>query len=1103
MARRLSPLSLIALLASISLVVVATAASFAAGPPSTEQPQGLRDVRVDRHLLKGARVVVAPGETLDNADVLIESGQIRAVGSGLVAPPGCEIHDLTGKTIYAGLIDAYSEAKSRVESPAAAPYWNPAIRPELHAAESLAIDTATKEKLRKQGFVAQLTAPTGGILKGISCVATLGDSEPGKSLLVDEAFQHVRLTADRSGSSYPRSPMGAVALARQAMYDAEWHAAATKVAAENSALVAPEPNDSLTVLADWRDARRPFLAEGLDEQYFLRADAYGREFDLNLVILGSGREYRRLAEIAATKRLIVLPVAFPAPPDVRTLEGADAATLAELMHWDHAPENPARLFATGARICFTSAGLKDAGEFLKQIRVAVDRGLPADAALAGLTTTAAELLGVDDSLGRVEPGKRASLVVADGDLFAKKTKIVETWIDGERFAFDEKKDLGLAGAWKISSTGDPKFSSMSLLVEGDEKKPSAEFFAWPLIEGEEDPPKLEDVAWRSPSLTARFDGKAWKRPGQAFLSLAFVAKSESDEAIDGRIVWSDGSISILKASKTDPPKPKEDAEKEGDASEPDDAAKPDEGDDSRDENEDEDKDDAKANVETDDADERAEGESSEEKSKPDEPAADFDPKSSFPTLYPFMAYGRETPPESAGLTMFENATVWTCDERGVLEEADVLIGSGKILAVGVDLAAPAGTKIVDASGRHLTPGLIDCHSHIATDGGVNEATQAITAEVRIADFIDANEPAIYEQLAGGVTTVNVLHGSANPIGGQNQVLKLRWGATPEELKFAEAPSGIKFALGENVKQSNWDEPTSRYPKSRMGVPELFADAFQGAQAYRLDQAERRRSSAGLPVRFDLEKEALAEILEGKRWIHCHSYRQDEILALLSVLDQFQVTVGTLQHILEGYKVADAMAEHGAMGSSFSDWWAYKVEVWDAIPYNGALMHRAGVCVSFNSDDRELARRLNVEAAKAMKYGDVPPEEALKFVTLNPARQLRIDAYVGSIAAGKQADLTLWTGPPLSAFSRAEQTWIDGRKYFDRVEDAELRRTVRDRKAALVAKVLASGQKPRKPGEREEEEADNWERYDSFCGHDHGEHDHQDHDHSAHAHEGAN
>jgi N-acetylglucosamine-6-phosphate deacetylase len=362
---------------------------------------------------------------------------------------------------------------------------------------------------------------------------------------------------------------------------------------------------------------------------------------------------------------------------------------------------------------------------------------------------------------------------------------------------------------------------------------------------------------------------------------------------------------------------------------------------------------------------------------------------------------------------------------------------------------------------HITPGLIDCHSHIATDGGVNEASRAVTADVRIGDFIDHTDISIYRQLAGGVTTSNILHGSANPIGGQNQVIKLRWGSDPDGLKFQSAPQGIKFALGENVKRDSWrDGSGSRYPQSRMGVEQLMRDRFIAAREYdQMWHNWRAGNRTELPPRRDLRLEALAEVLRGERWIHCHSYRQDEIAALLGVLQEFNVRVGTLQHILEGYKVAEVLAESQAMASTFADWWAYKVEVYDAIPHNASLLKGRGVVVSMNSDDAELGRHLNTEAAKAIKYGGSSDEDALKMVTLNPAKQLRIDDHVGSIEVGKDADLVLWSGRPMATTSRCEQTWIDGRPYFTRKDDADRRLKESELRAKLIQAVFAAKKKP--------------------------------------------
>jgi len=423
---------------------------------------------------------------------------------------------------------------------------------------------------------------------------------------------------------------------------------------------------------------------------------------------------------------------------------------------------------------------------------------------------------------------------------------------------------------------------------------------------------------------------------------------------------------------------------------------------------------------------------------------------SFPETFPAGSFGRTALPDQAATVLIQGATVWTSGPQGTLQNADVLVTAGKVTSIGPGLKAPAGAAAIDGQGLHVTPGIVDCHSHTAISKGVNEGTHAVTAEVRIADVIDATDIALYRELAGGVTAANILHGSANPIGGQNQVIKFRWGALPEELKFADAAPGIKFALGENVKQSNWgDRFTKRYPQTRMGVEQLMRDRFRAAQEY--DAALKKKD--GLPQRRDLQLEALSEIVGGKRLIHCHSYRLDEIHAFLKLTDEFKIKVGTLQHILEGYKVADQIAQAGAGASSFADWWAYKWEAFDAIPDNAAMMHGQGVLTSINSDSNDLARRLNTEAAKSIKHGGLSADEALKLVTIYPAKQLRIDAKVGSLEPGKDADFVIWNGHPLSNYARVNQTWIEGRKYFDRGEDEVARKTFDAQREALVQKAL--------------------------------------------------
>ncbi|MCS7091218.1 MAG: amidohydrolase family protein [Verrucomicrobiota bacterium] len=407
-----------------------------------------------------------------------------------------------------------------------------------------------------------------------------------------------------------------------------------------------------------------------------------------------------------------------------------------------------------------------------------------------------------------------------------------------------------------------------------------------------------------------------------------------------------------------------------------------------------------------------------------------------------------------------NATLWTCSAAGVIPSGQMLIRDGRILAVGRSVPGDPDAEVLDAAGCHVTPGLIDAHSHTAILGAVNEATLPSTAMVRIEDVINSESLTLREQLAGGLTVCHLLHGSANPIGGQSCVIKLRVGAGPEQIRMAGAPLGIKMALGENVKQSNWgDRFTNRFPQTRMGVSAFLANRLAAAREYRRAQEEARRRGVP-PPRPDLELEALAEVLEGKRRVHCHAYRQDEIVAFLDLMEAFGVRVASLEHGLEGYKVADEIAAHGAGVATFADWWAYKFEVYDAIPHAGALMHRRGVVVAFKSDSSDLARRLNMEAAKAVQFGGLSEEEALRLVTLHPAQLLGIHDRVGSLEPGKDADFVLWSHAPLDSRAVCLQTWIDGKLYFERETARKRAAMLAEERAALLAKArrLATGSK---------------------------------------------
>lgn len=1062
------------------LATLTVSAAVAQDPGDARPIVALRENSPDLVFLKDARVVIEPGNVLETASVSIRGTSIIAVGKDVKPLAGAEIIDCTGKTIYAGLIDGYGEISVDEPPTSGVGHWNGNVLPRRSAATAVSSISGLATS-RSQGVTMRLIAPSGAIVKGSSCLVLL-DGNSRASLLNDNVMQHLQLTVprDRRRNSYPNSPMGAVALLRQTLADAEWYTRVWTAYKAKPELRRPTRNDDLARIARDRTSGK-FIIDAPNERMMLRADAIASEFSLDMMVRGSGREYRDLSAIAATGRPFLIPVDFPNAPNVSSEAAADEVTLRDLMDWRLAPENPARLAAAGVTFCLTSDGIDDPKSFLKNVRIAVDRGLSPDVALASLTTTPARLFGVGDLAGRVRSGTPASLVITDGDLFDKDTNVLETWVAGKRYehaAASAPKPDALLGVWEAAVTVDARQTTIQLELKRDKKKWSGSLSGPGESSGDDTPPKdktkdgedsdvgtkeqkkpptakLNKIARTVDRLTAWADlSKADKQlpSGPSRFTIVTVADSEPP-TIFSSLTLPDGVTQTLVWQRVETS-----------------SKKPDEKDTEKDES------------------------TKKDAGKPQDDNKLLD---EIIVNYPLGGFGVTKPVPIASAVLFRGATVWTCGDQGVLENCDVLVIDGKIQSVGPKLSPPKDCLVVDALGKHISPGLIDCHTHMGTDGGINESGQAVTAEVRVGDFVDNSDINIYRHLAGGLTTANILHGSANPIGGQNQVIKLRWGDGMQAMKMASAPAGIKFALGENVKRSNRTESQTRYPASRMGVEQLFRDRFLAAESY--DATHRRWRAGnhqGLPPRRDLELEAIAEIIQGERWIHCHSYRQDEIIALLDLLDTFDITIGTLQHILEGYKVADRMLEHGAMASAFSDWWAYKFEVYDAIPYNGAIMHDVGIVVSFNSDDRELARHLNTEAAKAVKYGGVPPEEALKFVTLNPAKQLRIDDHVGSIETGKDADLVLWSGPPLSTLTRCEQTWVDGREMFS--IETDLKRRERDAhwRSLLIGTILDKDFGGATGKEEKVDEEDRWLRYDEFChGHDHDEDEHAGHNHT--------
>ncbi len=1010
----------------LALTVAAVGWAAGAGQKPTSTPTlGLHDHTVSWLAFTHATVVISPEKTVANATLVVRDGRVEAVGADLPVPAGALEVDLGGRRVLPGFLDLVTEyglptppkkegegRGSRNRAPQyegnrqGANAWNDALRPEREWVGDFRPDEKAAEKLAKLGVTAVGSAKMDGILRGRGFLASLAPGLPNDVLLTPLGPHYASFDKGSSHQEYPSSLMGSIALLRQTFLDARWYASAQTAFNKNPLQEKPETNRALAALADYHG---PLLFETRDELSLLRAARLAREVGIELVPIGSLLEHTRVAEVAALGRPLILPLSFPKAPNVATYEDSLDVRLVDLRHWERAPSTPALLDEAGVRLAFTTRGLRADEDFWQNLRRTIARGLPEAKAVAALTTVPAEIAGLSRELGTLEPGKRADFLVLDGNPFQEEADLVAVYIAGRpRLTLEPLARFDFRGGWGFQLDGTRYEFSLS----GEPDQPEGTLFVGKkeisLDHLEADGELLTFTAALTPdTVPARFRLEAHAG------------------GVTGRVSREAGEpepLALTRLAKVRQPALGQRDGKEGKNNEDNDESLWEHFDSERFE------------------------------------ALDKEPLSSRST-FPNAAYGFSEVPKATAV-LVRGATVWTGAQAGVLEATDLLVEGGKIVAIGKGLAAPAGAVVIDAHGKHVTAGAIDEHSHLAISDGVNEGSHAITSEVRIGDVLDPDDIGIYRALAGGTTSMQLLHGSANPIGGQAQVVKLRWGATAEGMKFDAAPPSIKFALGENVKQSNWGpEAVTRYPQTRMGVDSLMKDAFLAA---RLNQEEWKRwqalspaqREATVPPRRDLTLEALAEILDSKRFVHCHSYVQSEILAMMRLAEELGFTLQTFTHILDGYKVAPEMAKHGAGGSSFSDWWGYKFEVYDAIPYNTCLLHEAGVVTSINSDSADLIRRLFHEAAKSVFYCGMDEHEALKLATLNPAKQLKIDHRVGSLETGKDADFVLWGGPPLSVYSRVEQTFVDGVLMFDRQRDQELARADAAERAALIEKALS-------------------------------------------------
>ncbi len=940
-----------------------------------------------------ATIIVSPDKTITNASLIVEGDYISEVGLLAFIPQHAIVVDCKGKTIVPSFIDPYTSLgmpKLKEKSFS--------LHPQLESSKKGAFywnETIHPETSAFESYIHDNQSNEPFLKMGFGVVATH----------VQDGISRGTGALVALGSNDPNKQLIVPEIAQYYSFEkGTSHQSYPSSQMGSIALLRQafydmdwyhrcslkETNVSLERMN--QTIELPFVFETQDKWEILRAEKIAEEFGFTFNYVGSGNEYNAIRELKKYKGRIILPLNFPEKYNLEDPYIARQIPLSDLKHWELAPYNPLIFSDNQVAFCFTSHGITNETSFWKNIKKVREHGLTAGATLKALTIEPAKMLKVDHLLGTLEKGKMACFSIFSGNPFEEESKILESWAFGEQKVFGDLPKHEISGRYNILIDG----VQFPFQINENNGKHEGTIQSLKRITNL----KSEGVNYDTTAakvniqlngdditLQLNVDDINWK--GSILLHGKINSKFGIFEG-DGMLPngkWIQWTA--IRNQKTD-------------------------------------------------------------KNEKSPYIRKSDINYSDKMWFPNMAFGLKTMPKQETI-VFRNATVWTNESEGILKDATIISHNGKISYVGHgSFIIPADARVIDAKGKHITSGIIDEHSHIALWKGVNEGGQAVSAEVSVGDVINPDDISIYRQLAGGVTAAQLLHGSANPIGGQSALIKLKWGHYPNEFLIPDAPKFIKCALGENVKQSNWgDFNTIRFPQTRMGVEQVFVDAFTRAIAYE----KANKKDKGKSVRKDLELDVLCEILNSKRFITCHSYVQSEINMLMHIADSFGFKINTFTHILEGYKLADKMLKHGVGASTFSDWWAYKFEVNDAIPYNAAILNDMGVVVAINSDDAEMGKRLNQEAAKTIKYGNVSEEDAWKMVTLNPAKLLHLDDRMGSLKVGKDADIVLWSDNPLSVSAKVEMTIVDGEVLFDRAFDELMMTNNLSEKARIIGKML--------------------------------------------------